>query len=38
MERAARFYESAFELKLHRQKMGPLNMAWFPLTEPALSG
>lgn len=30
MERAIRFYETVFDLKIHRHKMGPLDMAWFP--------
>ena len=30
MERAIKFYESVFGLKLDRQKMGSLDMAWFP--------
>lgn len=30
MDRAVSFYETVFEIKLHRQPMGPLDMAWFP--------
>lgn len=30
MERAIAFYEKVFELKLDRNQMGPLDMAWFP--------
>jgi len=30
MERAIKFYETVFELKLSRNQMGPLDMAWFP--------
>jgi predicted enzyme related to lactoylglutathione lyase len=30
MDRAVRFYESMFLLKLIRKPMGPLEMAWFP--------
>jgi predicted enzyme related to lactoylglutathione lyase len=30
MERAIRFYEAVFRLKLDRHKMGSLDMAWFP--------
>ncbi len=30
MERAIDFYENVLELKLDRNKMGPLDMAWFP--------
>lgn len=36
MERAIRFYETVFELSLHRQQMGPLDMAWFPTFEGGL--
>lgn len=30
MERAIGFYEKVLELKLDRNQMGPLDMAWFP--------
>lgn len=30
MERAMGFYEKVFDFKLERNKMGPLDMAWFP--------
>lgn len=30
MERAIKFYENVFDFKLDRNKMGPLDMAWFP--------
>ena len=30
MDRAVKFYESVFDLKLERHQMGPLDMAWFP--------
>lgn len=33
MERAIGFYEKVFDLKMNRQKMGPLDMAWFPWNE-----
>lgn len=33
MERAIGFYEKVFDLKLNRQLMGELDMAWFPMTE-----
>ncbi len=33
MERAIGFYEEVFDLKMSRQKMGPLDMAWFPWNE-----
>lgn len=33
MERAVRFYEAVFELKLTRQKMGAEDMAFFPWVE-----
>lgn len=29
MERAIKFYETVFEIKLDRHQMGPLDMAWF---------
>jgi len=30
MERAIKFYETVFDLKLSRNQMGPMDMAWFP--------
>lgn len=33
MERAMSFYEKVFDLKLQRNMVGPLDMAWFPWTE-----
>ena len=33
MERAIDFYEKVLDLKLNRNKMGPLDMAWFPWLE-----
>ena len=33
MERAMKFYETVFGVKLERHQMGPLDMAWFPWTE-----
>jgi uncharacterized protein len=30
IERAMKFYETVFDLKLSRNQMGPLDMAWFP--------
>ena len=30
MERAIKFYETVFAIKLDRNKLGPLDMAWFP--------
>ncbi|MCG6191102.1 VOC family protein [Maribellus maritimus] len=33
MERAISFYERVLDLKLQRNMMGPLDMAWFPWTE-----
>lgn len=33
MERAIKFYETVFDLKLERHQMGPLDMAWFPTVE-----
>ncbi len=36
MDRAIKFYESVFDLKLSRNTMGPLDMAWFPWVENAV--
>jgi uncharacterized protein len=33
MNRAIRFYETVFNLKLDHQLLGPLEMAWFPFVE-----
>ena len=33
MERAIKFYETVFAVKLERHQMGPLDMAWFPMHE-----
>lgn len=33
MERAMKFYEAVFAVKLERHQMGPLDMAWFPSLE-----
>ena len=30
MDRAVKFYETVFDFKLQREKMGELDMAWFP--------
>ena len=30
MDRAIKFYETVFDLKLSRNQMGPVDMAWFP--------
>jgi predicted enzyme related to lactoylglutathione lyase len=30
MDRAMKFYETVFDVKLERHQMGPLDMAWFP--------
>ena len=42
MERAIKFYETVFKIKLSRHKMGTLYMAWFPWAEdvnaPGASG
>ncbi len=35
MDRAMKFYESVFDIKLQRQKMNTLDMAWFPWKEEA---
>lgn len=36
MSRAVKFYESVFSLKLQIQKLGELEMAWFPWVESAV--
>ena len=36
MERAMKFYETVFDVKLERHQMGPLDMAWFPYFENGL--
>jgi uncharacterized protein len=33
MERAIKFYETVLDIKLSRNQMGPLDMAWFPWVE-----
>ena len=33
MERAIKFYETVFDLKLERNQMGDLDMAWFPFAD-----
>ena len=33
MDRAIRFYETVFDISINRQKMGPLDMGWFPWVE-----
>lgn len=33
MDRAIRFYENVFDLKLERHLLGPIDMAWFPSVE-----
>ncbi len=33
MEKAIKFYEEVFKIKLDRHQMGPLDMAWFPWKE-----
>jgi predicted enzyme related to lactoylglutathione lyase len=36
LERALKFYESILGIKLSRNEMGPLKMAWFPWEEDAM--
>lgn len=36
MNRAAKFYEAVFDLKLSRHQLGPLEMAWFPWVEKGM--
>jgi predicted enzyme related to lactoylglutathione lyase len=33
MDRAIKFYETVMNIKLSRNRMGPLDMAWFPWVE-----
>ena len=35
MDRAVKFYETVFDFKLQREKMGDLDMAWFPFNMEA---
>ena len=35
MDRAVKFYETVFDFKLQREKMGELDMAWFPFNMEA---
>ena len=36
LERAIKFYESVFGIKLSRNEMGPLKMSWFPRADDAM--
>ena len=36
MDRAIKFYETVFDLKLERNKVGDLDMAWFPWVEDGM--
>jgi uncharacterized protein len=36
MDRAVKFYETVFGFTLQREKLGPLDMAWFPAVEGGL--
>jgi uncharacterized protein len=36
MERAIRFYEEVFAIKMERHQMGPLDMAWFPYNQKGM--
>ena len=36
MNRAVKFYESVFGLNLQREKLGPLDMAWFPMLQTGI--
>ncbi len=36
MERAIKFYSDVFSVELHRNKLGDLDMAWFPYDEKGL--
>ncbi len=33
MDRAIRFYETVFDVKIEKHEMGPLLMGWFPFAE-----
>ena len=33
MERAIKFYEKVFEIKIERHQMGEFDMGWFPMTQ-----
>lgn len=33
MNRAIKFYETVLDVQLSRNQMGPLDMAWFPMTD-----
>ncbi|WP_372652815.1 VOC family protein [Draconibacterium sp.] len=33
MDRAIKFYETVLDIKLDRNQMEPLDMAWFPMTD-----
>ena len=36
MERAIKFYETVFGYQLSRNRMGPVDMAWFPIIEEGI--
>ena len=36
MDRAVKFYETVFGFELSRNKLGPLDMAWFPWVDGAM--
>jgi predicted enzyme related to lactoylglutathione lyase len=36
MDRAIKFYEEVFDIKIERQNLGPLEMGWFPWVEGGL--
>ncbi len=35
LDRAKKFYESVFGVKLQMEEMGPMKMAWFPMLQDA---
>jgi hypothetical protein len=35
LDRAKKFYESVFGIKLQMEEMGPMKMAWFPMLQDA---
>jgi len=36
MERAIKFYETVFDIKIQREQLGELEMGWFPFVEDGL--
>jgi uncharacterized protein len=36
MDRAVKFYENVLDIRLERNQMGPLDMAWFPYVDNSI--